>query len=248
MVDILLQSGGKTLKELNLDVKKPLDYDFRTYFLVRPREELYRRIDGRVEEMVAGGLLKECYGLLKQGLRPNSNCATKAIGYRQGMEFLDDYINNNNTSEIDTNNTTKTTASVGLGGSQKKKQKLENNNDKQPKVLNEEAVVNLVRDVQSASRQFCRRQFNWFRENDTFLWIDAARDRDVILQDILHSWELESHQGDYVVGKGGYLADDEKKEMRRYVSKMALYVKGGKQVQDTLAEVQELLLLQKTNL
>lgn len=33
-------------------------------------------------------VLKEARGLLDQGLLPNSNCATKSIGYRQGMEFL----------------------------------------------------------------------------------------------------------------------------------------------------------------
>jgi hypothetical protein len=42
----------------NLDAARPTDYDCRCFFLHRPRLELYRRIDGRVEEMVAGGLLK----------------------------------------------------------------------------------------------------------------------------------------------------------------------------------------------
>ena len=42
----------------NLDAERPTDYDCRCFFLHRPRLELYRRIDGRVEEMVAGGLLK----------------------------------------------------------------------------------------------------------------------------------------------------------------------------------------------
>lgn len=43
--------------ELDLDAQRPTDYDCRCFFLHRPRAELYRRIDGRVEEMVAGGLL-----------------------------------------------------------------------------------------------------------------------------------------------------------------------------------------------
>lgn len=90
VVDILLQSPGKTLAQLDSDQKAPLDYDFRCYFLSRPRMELYRRIDARVEEMVSNGLVKEAGSvLMAQGLLANSNCATKAIGYRQALEFLE---------------------------------------------------------------------------------------------------------------------------------------------------------------
>ena len=42
----------------NLDAQRPSDYDCRCFFLHRPRLQLYHRIDARVEEMVAGGLLK----------------------------------------------------------------------------------------------------------------------------------------------------------------------------------------------
>lgn len=41
----------------DLDAARPTDYDVRAFFLHRPRAQLYRRIDARVEEMVAGGLL-----------------------------------------------------------------------------------------------------------------------------------------------------------------------------------------------
>lgn len=43
--------------DLDLDARRPPDYDCRAFFLHRPRAQLYRRIDARVEEMVAGGLL-----------------------------------------------------------------------------------------------------------------------------------------------------------------------------------------------
>ncbi|PRW59253.1 tRNA dimethylallyltransferase 9 [Chlorella sorokiniana] len=89
VVDILLQTGGRTLAELDLDAQRPTDYDCRCFFLHRPRAELYRRIDGRVEEMMAGGLLTECQEvLLDAGIAPNSNCASRAIGYRQAGEAL----------------------------------------------------------------------------------------------------------------------------------------------------------------
>jgi len=90
VVDILLQSPGRTLAQLNLDEAAPLDYDFRCYFLYRPRMELYRRIDRRVEDMVMNGVVEETGRvLISRGLRPNVNCATRAIGYRQVLEFLE---------------------------------------------------------------------------------------------------------------------------------------------------------------
>ena len=57
VLEILLASG-RPLAELDLDTGAPLDYDFRCFFLNRPRIDLYRRIDARCEEMVVGGLLQ----------------------------------------------------------------------------------------------------------------------------------------------------------------------------------------------
>ncbi|KAF6256678.1 IPP transferase-domain-containing protein [Scenedesmus sp. NREL 46B-D3] len=88
VLQILLQNGGTPLSEMDVDTTKPLDYDFRCFFLTRPRIELYDTIAFRVEEMVAGGLLPEALLLLRLGMSPNSHVATKAIGYRQGCEFM----------------------------------------------------------------------------------------------------------------------------------------------------------------
>ncbi|XP_054813190.1 tRNA dimethylallyltransferase 9-like isoform X2 [Prosopis cineraria] len=67
-----------------------LPYEFICFFLSRQRLELYKRIDQRCEDMLLGrdGILSEAQWLLKLGLHPNSNSATRAIGYRQAMEYL----------------------------------------------------------------------------------------------------------------------------------------------------------------
>lgn len=67
-----------------------LDYDFLCFFLYNPRETLYRFIDQRCEEMLTGnmGLLKEASWLLDLGIMPNTSPASRAIGYRQAMEYL----------------------------------------------------------------------------------------------------------------------------------------------------------------
>lgn len=69
---------------------KDLDYDFICFFLTSSRMDLYRSIDFRCEDMLSGsdGILAEVKWLLDIGLLPNSNSATRAIGYRQGMEYL----------------------------------------------------------------------------------------------------------------------------------------------------------------
>lgn len=50
--------------------------------LTRPREELYQRIDERIEQMFAHGLLDEVKGLLNQGYSPTLP-SMSAIGYRE---------------------------------------------------------------------------------------------------------------------------------------------------------------------
>jgi hypothetical protein len=73
----------RTLAELDADPASPPPLDCRAFFLHRPRTQLYRRIDARVEDIVRGGLLREAALLLRLGLGSNSCSAARAIGYRQ---------------------------------------------------------------------------------------------------------------------------------------------------------------------
>jgi tRNA dimethylallyltransferase len=59
----------------------------RSFGLQRPREDLVRRIDQRVELMFRSGLIEETRRLLEQGLESNRT-AMQAIGYRQVVEHL----------------------------------------------------------------------------------------------------------------------------------------------------------------
>ncbi len=52
-----------------------------------PREELYRRIDRRVEEMFAAGLLAEVRALLAAGYSPELK-SLQTIGYRESLRHL----------------------------------------------------------------------------------------------------------------------------------------------------------------
>lgn len=55
--------------------------------LVRPREELYGRINQRVDQMMEEGLLEEYHGLLEMGYGPQHK-PMQSLGYRQIGEFV----------------------------------------------------------------------------------------------------------------------------------------------------------------
>jgi tRNA dimethylallyltransferase len=55
--------------------------------LNRPREELYRRIEERVDRMFAGGLVEETRALLARGV-PDSAPPFKALGYKHVLRVL----------------------------------------------------------------------------------------------------------------------------------------------------------------
>jgi tRNA dimethylallyltransferase len=60
----------------------------RCVSLELPREVLYRRINERVQQMVAGGLVEEVRALRRLG-RPLSREASQALGYKELFEYLD---------------------------------------------------------------------------------------------------------------------------------------------------------------
>lgn len=73
---------GVTLTEQNrLDAARTGDYDEILFAIDRPREELYARIDARVDEMVKRGLLREVRALMR--LAQEHPTAIQAIGYKE---------------------------------------------------------------------------------------------------------------------------------------------------------------------
>ncbi|MGK5595146.1 MAG: tRNA (adenosine(37)-N6)-dimethylallyltransferase MiaA [Parachlamydiaceae bacterium] len=86
-LEIITLTGKKVSKLSWKNRRKPLNYDFRCWFLNRPKEQLYKRIERRCERMLEAGLLEEVECLIKEGLLCNSS-ASQAIGYRQALEYL----------------------------------------------------------------------------------------------------------------------------------------------------------------
>lgn len=68
--------------------RKTPNYDFRCWFLHRPKDKLYDRINRRCDQMLGRGFIDEVKKLVKMGLKEN-NSASQAIGYRQVLDFLE---------------------------------------------------------------------------------------------------------------------------------------------------------------
>ncbi len=71
-----------------LQAKSPPPYDMFVIGLDRDRADLYRRIDGRVDQMMKAGLLDEVQALLDQGYNWQTP-AMSGLGYRQFQPYLD---------------------------------------------------------------------------------------------------------------------------------------------------------------
>lgn len=85
--------------------EKESKYDFNFYVLDMDRDELYDRINKRVDVMIENGLLKEVKMLINMGLNKNLN-SMKSIGYSELYDFCKerDVIENVNDLDTDSKN------------------------------------------------------------------------------------------------------------------------------------------------
>jgi tRNA dimethylallyltransferase len=115
-LEVIFQTGNRFSSQRRMSGSP-----YRTFMLgiSRPREELYARVDARIQDMLDTGLVDEVRGLLANGY-PSDSPPFSAIGYRQIIDFLKGEITLN------------------------------------------EAIILMKRNT----RQFVRRQANWFKLDD----------------------------------------------------------------------------------
>ncbi len=83
----VMEATGRPLSALQAAHRfQDCPYEVLKLGLTLPREELYRRIEARVEAMLEGGWLEEVRGLLSR--YPPDLKPLKALGYRHLMDFL----------------------------------------------------------------------------------------------------------------------------------------------------------------
>ena len=78
---------GKSISYWHARQKDPAPFPYLKVALNLPRAVLYRRIDQRVENMFAGGLVDEVRALLKRGYSPSLN-ALNSVGYKEVIAYL----------------------------------------------------------------------------------------------------------------------------------------------------------------
>ncbi len=88
----IYRQTGKTMDYFNSVSKKdgPV-YPFSLFAINMDREQLYRRMDERVDRMLEDGLLEEVIRLRKDGLN-RTHTAMQAIGYKELYEYLEGNI------------------------------------------------------------------------------------------------------------------------------------------------------------
>lgn len=87
-LDVYMQTG-KPFSSFHTD--DPIEPDDQTlvYGLSLPREELYRRINARVDRMIAKGLVDEVSALLDAGFDPEGQ-SLNTVGYTEIIRYLND--------------------------------------------------------------------------------------------------------------------------------------------------------------
>lgn len=87
-LEIITLSGQPVSRHLWRRQGKPRNFNFRCWFIFRPKEILYNRINDRCNKMIDEGLVDEVVRLKQMGLLENPSAA-QAIGYRQALDFLE---------------------------------------------------------------------------------------------------------------------------------------------------------------
>ncbi len=87
-LEVILSSGRKFSSQRN---QSGSPFRVLQIGLIRPREELYQRIDRRVDRMLEGGLIAEVQALLDAGYSPDLS-SLSAIGYKQIASYLSGQI------------------------------------------------------------------------------------------------------------------------------------------------------------
>ena len=189
-------------------------FDFRCFFLYRSRLDIFKDIDRRCEQMLQQGFVEECVSLVQQSklrLGPSDGPASqgperiaeRAIGYRQALDML-----------------------------WKWRDVQRNTADSMTPELQDAMLVDFIREFQSASRQFVKRQLSWFRSDPTFKWINAE-DRQAAQAEVLRQVNMD-------MGKFHQTYEDEE-EVRKQASARAS--ESSKQEQNALKRYQTQLTI-----
>ncbi|MCD8373051.1 MAG: tRNA (adenosine(37)-N6)-dimethylallyltransferase MiaA [Clostridia bacterium] len=97
----IYEVGGRKKSEISDGGKR---FSYLAVAVAYPREELYQRIERRVDAMFENGLVEEVQSLLARGIDENCRCM-QAIGYKEVLECLKNGDNQSTMRDIIKQNT-----------------------------------------------------------------------------------------------------------------------------------------------
>ncbi|HVI39860.1 MAG TPA: tRNA (adenosine(37)-N6)-dimethylallyltransferase MiaA [Anaerovoracaceae bacterium] len=83
----VFETTGEGIREFKESFIRTKDYRCLLISLTRDRDELYHRIDKRVDQLMEAGLVQEIESLLEKGLTEDS-ISMKGIGYKEIISYL----------------------------------------------------------------------------------------------------------------------------------------------------------------
>jgi tRNA dimethylallyltransferase len=92
-------ASGRLPSEVRLYNSQPAAFIYRLIGLNLVRSELYARVNQRVDNMLAAGLIDECRNLVKMGYAPELN-ALQTVGYQEVFQYLRDEISYHRMAEL----------------------------------------------------------------------------------------------------------------------------------------------------
>ncbi|MBP3523763.1 MAG: tRNA (adenosine(37)-N6)-dimethylallyltransferase MiaA [Clostridia bacterium] len=85
----IYETSGRAKSEQTDEQRREGPYHVLVYGLSLPREQMYAKINARVDEMIRNGLVDEVKGLLDRGIEPRTEGgAMQAIGYKEIVSAL----------------------------------------------------------------------------------------------------------------------------------------------------------------
>ncbi len=88
----VIETTGKGIRRFEESFVPTKDYSCILIGLTRQREELYHRIDSRVDQIIDAGLVEEVKALQAKGLS-EKNMSMKGIGYKEVLAYLNGEYN-----------------------------------------------------------------------------------------------------------------------------------------------------------
>lgn len=87
VLEVYHQTGKTKTEQELMSRQKEVPYDYQVYALTMPREQLYARINKRVDIMLEQGLVEEVKKILET--YPEFPTAMQALGYKEIKEYLE---------------------------------------------------------------------------------------------------------------------------------------------------------------